>query len=151
MLNSSFSNQSLILFFFFFWFELLSKIKLKNKNLLYIFDRFFDSTYAYQGLSIKDKQLIQALIDLIEKKFIPKLTFYLEIDKKNLMSRAKVRSFQNKFDKTYFNQFERIQKNYNELATKKLSIRKFIKINANNSPSKIHNEVIKHLKKCKLI
>jgi len=151
IVNSSFSNKSLILFFFASRFELISKIELLNQNKLYVFDRYFDSTYAYQGKNAEDKKIIKNLISLIDKKSIPKITFYLDINKNSLFERKKSRSFQNKFDQIYLNQYERIKKNYNELTKLKIGNRKFIKINANRDPNIIHQEVIFHIKKCKLI
>ena len=59
ILQSDFDNLSLILFFFASRFSLLSS--LKNNNLV-VFDRYFDSTYAYQKFTIKDKLLILNLI-----------------------------------------------------------------------------------------
>ncbi|MDA1284427.1 MAG: hypothetical protein O3C61_05820, partial [Proteobacteria bacterium] len=111
----------------------------------------FDSTYAYQGKNTEDKKIIKSLISLIDKKSIPKITFYLDIDKNTLFEREKGRSLQNKFDQIYLNQYERIIKNYHELTKLKIGNRKFIKINANRDPEIIHQEVISHLKKCKLI
>ena len=67
------------------------------------------------------------------------------------MERKKSRVFQNKFDEIYLNQFKRIKKNYNELLKLKIGKRKYIKINANRSPDIIHQEIISHLSKCKLI
>ena len=63
------------MFFFASRFALLSSIK---KNDFIVFDRFFDSTYAYQKYNSKEKKLIISLIKLIDKKFIPKITFYLK-------------------------------------------------------------------------
>ena len=82
ILQSDFDNLSLILFFFASRFSLLSSIKTKN---LVVFDRFFDSTYAYQKITSKDKILILNLINQIEKKYIPRITFYLKINKKTLL------------------------------------------------------------------
>ena len=151
IVNSDFTNKSLILFFFASRFELISKIEKKNQNKLYVFDRYFDSTYAYQGINQNDKKIIKSLISLIDKKSIPEVTFYLDIDQKSLMERKKSRVFQNKFDEIYLNQFKRIKKNYNELLKLKIGKRKYIKINANRSPDIIHQEIISHLSKCKLI
>ncbi len=148
ILQSNFDNLSLILFFFACRFSLLSK--LKNTNLL-IFDRFFDSTYAYQKYSNKDKELIINLIKQIDKKFIPQITFYFKINKKTLLNRKKKRGIKNKFDKKYFNQFSRIQKNYNEISKLKLFDRKFIMIDATKPQKIIHEEILHHLRKWKLI
>ena len=76
------------MFFFASRFSLLSSIK---NNDLIVFDRFFDSTYAYQKYNLKEKKLIISLINLIDQKFIPNITFYLKLDKKNLMERKNKR------------------------------------------------------------
>ena len=82
ILQSDFDNLSLILFFFASRFSLLSTMKKDN---LVVFDRFFDSTYAYQKITAKDKALIINLIKHIDKKFIPTITFYFKINKKTLL------------------------------------------------------------------
>ena len=62
ILQSDFDNLSLILFFFASRFSLLSSMKTKN---LVVFDRFFDSTYAYQKITSKDKLLILNLMNFM--------------------------------------------------------------------------------------
>ena len=148
IIKSNFDNLSLIMFFFASRFSLLSSLK---NNDLTVFDRFFDSTYAYQKYSLKEKKLIISLINLIDQKFIPNITFYLKLDKKNLMERKNKRVYSNKFDKKYFGQFSRIQKNYNEISKMKIGKRKFVTIDASLSANEIHEKIIVHLKKCKLI
>jgi len=148
IIKSNFDNLSLIMFFFASRFSLLSSLK---NNDLTVFDRFFDSTYAYQKYNLKEKKLIISLINLIDQKFIPNITFYLKLDKKNLMERKNKRIYSNKFDKKYFGQFSRIQTNYNEISKIKIGKRKFITIDASLSANEIHEKIIVHLKKCKLI
>ena len=148
IIKSNFDNLSLIMFFFASRFSLLSS--LKNNDLI-VFDRFFDSTYAYQKYNLKEKKLIISLINLIDQKFIPNITFYLKLDKKNLMERKNKRVYSNTFDKKYFGQFSRIQKNYNEISKMKIGKRKFVTIDASLSANEIHEKIIVHLKKCKLI
>ncbi len=148
IIKSNFDNLSLIMFFFASRFSLLSS--LKNNDLI-VFDRFFDSTYAYQKYNLKEKKLIISLINLIDQKFIPNITFYLKLDKKNLMERKNKRVYSNTFDKKYFGQFSRIQKNYNEISKMKIIKRKFVTIDASLSANEIHEKIIVHLKKCKLI
>ena len=148
IIKSNFDNLSLIMFFFASRFSLLSSLK---NNDLTVFDRFFDSTYAYQKYDLKEKKLIISLINLIDQKFIPNITFYLKLDKKNLMERKNKRIYSNKFDKKYFGQFSRIQTNYNEISKIKIGKRKFITIDASLSANEIHEKIIVHLKKCKLI
>ena len=148
IIKSNFDNLSLIMFFFASRFSLLSSLKYND---LTVFDRFFDSTYAYQKYNLKEKKLIISLINLIDQKFIPNITFYLKLDKKNLMERKNKRVYSNKFDKKYFGQFSRIQKNYNEISKMKIRKRKFVTIDASLSANEIHEKIIVHLKKCKLI
>jgi len=148
ILNSNFDNLTLILFFFSSRFALLSKLKSKN---LIVFDRFFDSTFAYQKYTVKDKNLILNLISQIDKRFIPKITFYFKIDKKTLIQRKKSIGERNSFDKKYLNQFTRIQKNYEEIGRMNLGNRKFIIIDANQNKEDIHNTILINLKKWKLI
>lgn len=148
IIKSNFDNLSLIMFFFASRFSLLSSLK---NNDFTVFDRFFDSTYAYQKYNLKEKKLIISLINLIDQKFIPNITFYLKLDKKNLMERKNKRVYSNKFDKKYFGQFSRIQKNYNEISKMKIGKRKFVTIDASLSANEIHEKIIVHLKKCKLI
>jgi len=148
IIKSNFDNLSLIMFFFASRFSLLSSLKYND---LTVFDRFFDSTYAYQKYNLKEKKLIISLINLIDQKFIPNITFYLKLDKKNLIERKNKRVYSNKFDKKYFGQFSRIQKNYNEISKMKIGKRKFVTIDASLSANEIHEKIIVHLKKCKLI
>ncbi len=148
IIKSNFDNLSLIMFFFASRFSLLSS--LKNNDLI-VFDRFFDSTYAYQKYNLKEKKLIISLINLIDQKFIPNITFYLKLDKKNLIERKNKRVYSNTFDKKYFGQFSRIQKNYNEISKMKIRKRKFVTIDGSLSANEIHEKIIVHLKKCKLI
>ena len=100
--------------------EILSSMK--NNNLV-VFDRFFDSTYAYQKFTSKDKLLILNLINQIDKKYIPNITFYFKINKKTLVERKKMR----------------------------VGTRKFITIDASRPKAIIHKEIVENLKKCKLI
>ena len=148
ILQSDFDNLSLILFFFASRFSLLSTLKHNN---LVVFDRFFDSTYAYQKFTSKDKLLILNLINQIDKKYIPNITFYFKINKKTLIERKKMRGQKNYFDKKYDSHFTRIQKNYDEIGKIKVGKRKFITIDASKPKETIHKEIVENLKKCKLI
>ena len=148
VLQSDFDNLSLILFFFASRFSLLSSMKSRD---LVVFDRFFDSTYAYQKITSNDKLLILNLINQIEKKFIPTITFYFKINKKTLLDRKKIRGDKNFFDKKYASHFARIQKNYDEIGKMKIGKRKFITIDASKPKNIVHKEIVENLKKCNLI
>ena len=148
ILQSDFDNLSLILFFFASRFSLLSTLKSKG---IVVFDRFFDSTYAYQNYTSRDRELILNLIKQVHKKYIPRLTFYFKMNKKTLLERKNKRGAQNKFDKKYLGEFSRIQKNYNDLSKIKINKRIFITIDASQSKEIIHQEIIENLKTWKLI
>lgn len=148
ILQSDFDNLSLILFFFASRFSLLSTLK---SNGIVVFDRFFDSTYAYQNYTSRDRELILNLIKQVHKKYIPRLTFYFKMNKKTLLERKSKRGAQNKFDKKYLGEFSRIQKNYNDLSKIKINKRIFITIDASQSKELIHQEIIENLKTWKLI
>ena len=148
ILQSDFDNLSLILFFFASRFSLLSSLK---ANGIVVFDRFFDSTYAYQNYTSRDRELILNLIKQVHKKYIPRLTFYFKMNKKTLLERKNKRGAQNKFDKKYLGEFSRIQKNYNDLSKIKINKRIFITIDASQSKELIHQEIIENLKIWKLI
>ena len=148
ILQSDFDNLSLILFFFASRFSLLSTLK---SNGIIVFDRFFDSTYAYQNYTSRDRELILNLIKQVHKKYIPRLTFYFKMNKKTLLERKNKRGAQNKFDKKYLGEFSRIQKNYNDLSKIKINKRIFITIDASQSKELIHQEIIENLKTWKLI
>ena len=148
ILQSDFDNLSLILFFFASRFSLLSTLKSKG---IVVFDRFFDSTYAYQNYTSRDRELILNLIKQVHKKYIPRLTFYFKMNKKTLLERKNKRGAQHKFDKKYLGEFSRIQKNYNDLSKIKINKRIFITIDASQSKELIHQEIIENLKKWKLI
>ena len=148
VLQSNFDNLSLILFFFASRFSLLSNI---NTRGILVFDRFFDSTYAYQKYTKQDKDLILRLIKQIDKKFLPQLTFFLKIDKKTLLKRKKKRGVKNSFDKKFLGEFSRIQKNYKEISKIKIGKRVFITLDASRPQEIIHQDIIKNLKKWKLI
>ena len=148
ILQSDFNNLSLILFFFASLFSLLSSMRTKN---LVVFDRFFDSTYAYQKITSKDKLLILNLINQIEKKYIPTITFYFKINRKTLLNRKKMRGQKTYFDKKYASHFTRIQKNYDEIGKIKVGKRKFITIDASKPKEIVHREIVENLKRCRLI
>ena len=64
ILQSNFDNLSLILFFFASRFSLLSSMKKSN---LVVFDRFFDSTYAYQKITKAESKQIKKILSMKKK------------------------------------------------------------------------------------
>ena len=79
------------------------------------------------------------------------MVLYFKINKNTLTQRKKAVGERNNFDKKYFNQFSRIQKNYEEIGKMNLGNRKFIIIDANKDKEEIHNNILINLKKWKLI
>ena len=133
----------------------MTKTNFKNIG---VFGGSFDPPHKGH-LYISERSLkllkLKKIIWAITKKnpFKKKTFFSLRLRKKlclNLIKRNKKRSENNKFDKVYVKQFDRIKKNYNEIIKNKIS-NNFIKVNGDNSPEQIHNEILTYLKKCKLI
>ena len=69
----------------------------------------------------------------------------------NILQRKKIVGERNNFDKKYYSQFSRIQKNYEDIGKMNFDNRKFITIDANRDKELIHNEILLNLKKWKLI
>ena len=64
-----------------------------------ISDRFFDSTFAYQGFGRDvNLELIAAIHKEILKDFAPDITFLIDIDLDIALNRVKSRGNENKFD-----------------------------------------------------
>ena len=66
------------------------------------------------------------------------------------MYKEKKAGERNNFDKKYYSQFSRIQKNYEDIGKMNFDNRKFITIDANRDKEFIHNEILLNLKKWKI-
>ena len=116
-----------------------------KKGYIVISDRFADSTFVYQGY-VNNFGLQKAinLHKILLNNFLPKKTFLFCLDSKIINSRLKKRKITNKYDKISTNFHKKVIKGYDIISSKN---NRFIKIDANNSLSIIHNKIISKLKK----
>ena len=88
---------------------------------------------------------------LIDKKFMPQCTIFLDIDEKTLTQRIKKDGFRNKFDQKYLRNFKKIRSNYLESLKNKSIRRKILILKSNDKIETIHETIISYLHKWKLI
>ncbi len=113
-----------------------------DKGKIVISDRFADSTFVYQGYV--NKFGIQKCRDLhkyLLNNFLPKKTFLFKLSTSLILKRLKKRKFKNKYDMLDKKFHDKVNKGYEIISKNK----RFIKIDASNSITKIHKNIIMHL------
>lgn len=104
-----------------------------------ITDRFFYSTYAYQGGGF---MIDKKLIDLVRKSFIedfkPDITFLIDIDEKIAIERTKTRNLNNKYELFDLEFHKRVRNSFLELAKNNKDI---IIIDGNEKIDKISKKI----------
>ncbi|OKY78143.1 MAG: Thymidylate kinase Tmk [Candidatus Methanohalarchaeum thermophilum] len=108
-----------------------------------ISDRYSDSFYAYQGVTIKDnvKNPIQYLIKLRDRFTIkPDTVFLLDLEPEEAFERLGENKI--KFEKIDF--LEKVRKNYKKLSKKEE--RDYITIDASRSIKKVKKDVLEEIK-----
>jgi dTMP kinase len=82
-----------------------------------ISDRFFDSTFAYQGFGRNvNLDLIKQIHDSILNNFAPDITFLIDIDLDIALNRVKSRGNENKFDLMGLEFHKKIKEGFLEIA-----------------------------------
>ncbi len=124
--------------------ENLIKPALKNGSIV-ISDRFFDSTYAYQGYAQgMDMKKIRAIHKAAIGAFKPDRTIILDIDPKEGKTRAKSRGVTNHYDDAKIEFHTKIRKAFLDIAKK--SPKRCIVISSAQSKEKVAEQIIKKLK-----
>lgn len=117
-----------------------------EKNITIISDRFFDSTFAYQGYGRNiNLDLIYNINDQILGSFRPDITFLLDIDVEESILRIKKRDNNNKFDKMNLEFHQKVRDGFLSIAkdnTDRIKI-----IDGKRSVEEINLEIIKILEK----
>ena len=111
-------------------------------------DRFNDSTIAYQyygSAKFKDTQIMDKLYNVVAGDFKPDITFLLDIDVKEGLSRsfkkaAAMNTQELRFEKTAIDFHERLRNGYLEMAKKEPN--RFIVIDAAQNIELVHQEII---------
>jgi dTMP kinase len=119
--------------------KLINPALKENKKV--ISDRFFDSTFAYQGYGRGvTLDLITKIHQAILKDFAPDITFLIDIDVKIAMKRVALRGQGNKFDLMNEEFHQKIRKGFLEIAKNNPNRIKII--NGDKQPEEIHQEIL---------
>ncbi len=111
-----------------------------------ICDRFYDSTYVYQGIAKGvDTQWLDALYEKLFASFAPDATLLLDIDPTSGLSRATARGnvAESRFEQMDIAFHETLRKAFNDRAAKEP--KRFITLAAQHEASTVHKEVISAL------
>lgn len=108
-----------------------------------ISDRFFDSTFAYQGFGRNvNLDLIKQIHDPILKNFAPDITFLIDIDLDIALNRVKSRGNRNKFDLMELEFHKKIKEGFLEIA--KNNPGRIKVIDGNRDIEEIHQEILNY-------
>ncbi len=114
-----------------------------------ISDRFADSTYAYQGFGYgKDQNIIQIvdqLYTMIAGRFKPNLTIVLDIDPQIGLKRSinRVGNDEQRFEEMDLKFHRNLREAYLNLALREKD--RCVVIDGNQSPDKVHEDILKIL------
>ncbi len=128
--------------------ENIDKILKENyKKKVILIDRFTDSTLAYQHYGMKlDKDLILKMNNFLLGNLRPNFTFLSIVNKKNMLSRLKLRKNKNKYDNFDYNFYNKVQKGFLKIANRNKS--KYLILDTNKDNLKIiENKLIVKIKK----
>ncbi|MCM8799252.1 MAG: dTMP kinase [Candidatus Omnitrophica bacterium] len=117
-----------------------------KKGYIVLCDRFFDSTFAYQGFGLGvDIDLIKRLTKAVCKGIIPNLTIILDLPVKTGLRR--LGSYKDRIEQREFSFHERLRRGYLKLAKLYPERIKVIKVDKNfkNTQRKIRELVLKRL------
>ena len=150
MLNkkSTFNNKTDLFLLMASRSENIDKILKENyKKKVILIDRFIDSTLAYQHYGMKlDKDLILKMNNFLLGNLRPNFTFLSIVNKKNMLSRLKLRKNKNKYDNFDYNFYNKVQKGFLKIANKNKS--KYLILDTNKDNLKIiENKLINKIDK----
>lgn len=122
--------------------------KLK-KGINILLDRYWYSTYAYQGSNGASKKDIFTVSKIATDNLIPDLVLFFDLNPKIGMSRKSGREDSDRYDIKQIDFHNKVRKGYHELGKKLGRIWK--KIDASKTIDDVHNDIITILKKHKII
>lgn len=121
--------------------EKLIKPALKQ-NKIVISDRFFDSTYAYQGSGFGlDENLIDEVKKITLQNFTPDITFLIDVSVETAFSRIQNRLDNNRYEKLGQDFHEKVRRGFLQLAKKNPRIKV---IDGTKTAEEIFTEIIRH-------
>tara|TARA_B100001093_G_scaffold466052_1_gene484186 strand:- start:3546 stop:4157 length:612 start_codon:yes stop_codon:yes gene_type:complete len=126
--------------------ENIQLLRKHYKKKIILIDRFVDSTIAYQhygfGVNLK---LINLINNYLLKNFKINFTFLNIVNKKNMISRLKLRKSLNRYDKFNNRFYEKVQKGFLNLVKK--NKKKYMIINSNLDIKHNQNKIIQTIKR----
>ena len=144
--KSNFDKQTDLLLYLAARNENMKKIIKNYKKKVILIDRFTDSTIAYQhyGFGI-NLALIKTINKHLIKNFKIDYTFLNIVNKKNMISRLKLRKSLNRYDKFNNRFYEKVQKGFLNLVKK--NKKKYMIINSNLDIKHNQNKIIQTIKR----
>ncbi|MBM5782048.1 MAG: dTMP kinase [Pelagibacterales bacterium] len=114
-----------------------------EKNKVVISDRFFDSSYAYQGNAFGlEKSLIDEVRKISIGDFEPDITFLIDVPIEISFERIKNRSDNNRYEKLGFEFHQKVREGFLQLAK---NHNRIILIDGRKNEKEIFNEIISFL------
>ena len=108
-----------------------------------ICDRFFDSTYAYQGSAQGvDFEVINQIQKITLGDFQPDITFLIDVDVEQAFERIKTRSDNNRYEKLGLEFHQKVRSGFLKLIDKNKRIKK---IDGLQDPKQVLLDIIKYL------
>lgn len=108
-----------------------------------ICDRFFDSTYAYQGSAQGvDYEVINQIQKITLGDFQPDITFLIDVDVEQAFERIKTRSDNNRYEKLGLEFHQKVRSGFLKLIDKNKRIKK---IDGLQDPKQVLLDIIKYL------
>lgn len=124
--------------------EKLIKPSLKE-NKIVISDRFFDSTYTYQGSAFGlDTSLIEDIRKITIGDFTPDLTFLIDVPVETAFARITNRSSNNRYEKLGLDFHNKVRNGFLKLAEEN---KRIVKIDGTKNPQEIFEEITQFLLK----
>jgi dTMP kinase len=110
-----------------------------NEGKIVISDRFFDSTYAYQGSAFGvDESLIDEIRKIAISNFIPDITFLIDLPVETAFARIENREGNNRYEKMGLDFHQKVRSGFLNLAKKNQRIKV---IDGNKNPQEIFTEI----------
>jgi len=125
---------------------ILSKI---NKGINILLDRYWYSTYAYQGSGGVPKKIIESVSKIATNNLIPNLVLFYDLDPKIGMKRKSGHKDSDRYDVKEIIFHKKVRNNYRTLGRK--MGRRWQAIDASKSIDEVHSETLNLLKKCKIV
>lgn len=119
----------------------------KGKNI--ILDRYWYSTYAYQGSNGASKKIIEQVSKIAVDGLKPDLVIFYDLDPKIGMKRKVGHKDSDRYDVKKINFHNKVRRSYRQLGKKIGKTWKII--DASKSMEKVHEETLRLLKRYKMI